>query len=292
MSVGHLRSQPRTYVVTGGNTGIGKAIALALARQSHHVIIVSRDPVKGSTAAAELRVQSGNPAVECVVGDLGSVAMTQQLADTLLNQFPDLAGLINNAGVWMTKRVLTSDGLETSFMVNHLAPFILSRRLLPRLHMNRPARIVNVSAGLYALGQVDLRRTPYGHDFGRLRTYASTKLCNVLCMRVMAEQIAGTGVMVNAVHPGVIRTKLGDMPGLPGVLLRLVKRGWNTPDQGAAAPVWLATAPEVVETNGQFFDRFKPVPFAKPAQNLELAQQVWDWSSNFANQTLGDYPCL
>lgn len=276
----------RTYVVTGGNTGIGKAVALALARQQQHVVIVSRDPTEGAAAVAELRTQSGNPGVDCVTGDLGSIAGTQRLADTLLDQLPGLAVLVNNAGVWLSKRVLTSDGLETTFMVNHLAPFILSQRLLPRLQANRPARIVNVSAGLYALGRMDLERTPYGHDFGRLRTYATTKLCNVLCTRVLAEQVDGTGVTVNAVHPGVINTKLGDMPGLLGRLLRLVKRRWATPEQGAEAPVWLATAPEVAETNGQFFDRFKPVPFAKAAQDLDLARRVWQWSSDFVDGAL------
>ncbi len=281
MSAEHLSSPPGTYVVTGGNTGIGKAIALALASQRRHVVIVSRDPTRGSAAVADLRAQSGNPTVECVVGDLSSIHTTQQLADSLLDQFPDLTVLINNAGVWMTERVLTADGLELSFMVNHLTPFILSRRLLPRLQVNSPARIVNVSAGMYIRGRVDLQRTPYGLDFDRLRTYATTKLCQVLCMRVLAEHLPGTGVTVNAVHPGVIRTQLGDMPGVAGRLLSLIKRRWGTPEQGADAPVWLATAPEVVATSGQFFDRRTPVPFAKPAQDRDLARQLWRWSSGF-----------
>jgi NAD(P)-dependent dehydrogenase (short-subunit alcohol dehydrogenase family) len=142
---------------------------------------------------------------------------------------------------------------------------------------------VNVNAGMYVSGRVDLARTPYGHDFGRISTYAASKVCSVLAMRVLAEELVGTGVTVNAVHPGVVRTALGDMPGPAGLLLKLVKRAWSTPEQGAEAPVWLATATELAGTNGQYIDRRQPVPFAKPAQDLELAHPLYDWSARYVD---------
>lgn len=283
MSVHSLTPQkPQTFVVTGGNAGIGKAIALALAHQQRHVVIVSRDRARGEAAVAEIRAQSGNVAVECVQGDVSTLATTQDLADRLL-AYPQLTVLINNAGVWASTRVVTSDGFELSFMVNHLAPFLLSRRLVPRLQANAPARIVNVSAGLYPLGRVDTARTPYGTDFRRIGTYASTKLWSLLGMQILAEQLNGTGVTVNAVHPGVIRTNLGAMPGLLGKLLALVKRGWGTPEQGARAPVWLATDPAVAAVNGRFFEGCTPASWKGAARDRASAHQVWDVSVALAD---------
>ena len=268
----------RVCVVTGGNAGIGKAIVQALAAQQAQVVLVSRDKERGETAVQDICQSLPNAHVELVVGDLGTIATTRQLAHTLLDRYPAIHVLINNAGIWPTKKQLNADGLEQSFMVNHLAPFMLNRLLFERLKASAPARIVNVSAGLYVNGRVDLTKTPYGHDFHPIRTYASTKLCNVLCLPLEAAQLAGSGVTLNAVHPGVINTDLGIMRGPLGWLMKLVKRGWGTPEQGAVAPVWLATAPELASTHGQYFNEKEAIPLAKVAQNAGLAQQLWQLS--------------
>lgn len=268
----------RVCVVTGGNAGIGKAIVQALAGQQAQVVLVSRDRAKGETAVQDICQSVPNAHVELVVGDLGTIATTRQLAHTLLDQYPAIHVLVNNAGIWPTKKQLNADGLEQSFMVNHLAPFMLNRLLFERLKASAPARIVTVSAGLYVNGRVDLHKTPYGHDFHPIRTYASTKLCSMLCFPLEAAQLAGSGVTLNAVHPGVINTKLGDMRGPLGWLMKRVKRGWGTPEQGAAAPVWLATAPEVATAHGQYFNEKEATPLAEVAQNTVLAQQLWQLS--------------
>ncbi|MEZ4590833.1 MAG: SDR family NAD(P)-dependent oxidoreductase [Chloroflexota bacterium] len=268
----------RVCVVTGGNAGIGRAMVQALAQQQAQVVLVSRDKARGETAVQEIRATNPNANIHLVIGDMGSVASTHQLAQTLLERYPQIHVLINNAGVWPTKKRLNADGLEESFMVNHLAPFMLNQLLRERLQASAPARIVNVSAGLYVNGRVDLQKTPYGHDFHPIRTYASTKLCNVLCLPLEAAQLAGSGVIVNAVHPGVINTKLGTMRGPLGWLMKLVKRSWATPEQGAIAPVWLATAPELVDTNGRYFNEKEAIPLADVAKNNELAQQLWQFS--------------
>lgn len=272
----------KTFIVTGGNTGIGKAVAQALVQQQAHVVIVSRDAQKGAQAVADIQQAAHAAEVELVAGDFGTVASTHHLADTLLERFPNIAVLINNAGVWMHKREINQDQLENSFMVNHLAPFILSHRLLPRLTANAPARIVNVNAGLYAMGKLNLDKTPYGHDFNRLKTYATTKLCNVLFMLEMARRIEGSGVTINAVHPGVINTHLGDTTGIVGLLLRLAKRSWDPPEEGAKAPVWLATSPEVEGVNGQYFDIQKPTELNEGAKDVVASQQLWDLSVKLA----------
>ncbi|MCB8976310.1 MAG: SDR family NAD(P)-dependent oxidoreductase [Ardenticatenaceae bacterium] len=268
----------RVCVVTGGNAGIGKAIVQTLAAQGAQVVLVSRDKARGETAVQDIRQSISNAHIDLVVGDLGTIAATHQLAQSLLDRYPAIHVLINNAGVWPTKKQLNTDGLEQSFMVNHLAPFMLNRLLLDRLKASAPARIVNVSAGLYVNGRVDLSKTPYGHDFHPIRTYANTKLCNLLCLPLEATQMAGSGVTLNAVHPGVINTNLGIMRGPLGWLMKLIKRGWGTPEQGAIAPVWLATAPELATTHGQYFNEKEATPLAEIAQDTELAQQLWQLS--------------
>lgn len=272
----------KVCVVTGGNAGIGKAIVTALAQQQARVVLVSRDAGRGQAALAEILQAVPNGRVEMVVGDLGSVASTQRLAEALLDRLPAIHVLINNAGIWMTKRVLNEDGLELTFMVNHLAPFILTNRLLPRLQASAPARIVNVNAGLYVNGRLDLQRTPTGQDFSRIRTYADSKLANVFYTRELARRIAGSGVTVNAVHPGVIRTNLGASPGAMGFLMKLVKRFWQPPAVGADAPVWLATAPEAATANGRYFVLREESPVTAVAQDDDLARQLWALSEELA----------
>lgn len=269
-------------VVTGGNAGIGQAIVQALARQQAQVVMVSRNEARGETAVHKIQSALPQAKIDLVVGDVGSVASTHRLAQSLLERYPQIHVLINNAGVWPTRKQINEDGLEQGFMVNHLAPFMLNQLLRERLQASAPARIVNISAGLYVNGRVDLTKTPYGHDFHPIRTYANTKLCQLLCLPLEAAQLAGSGVTVNAVHPGVINTKLGARRGPLGWIMKLVKRGWATPAQGAIAPVWLAAAPELVAINGKYFNEKEETPLAEVAQNAELTQQLWKLSTTLA----------
>ncbi len=270
----------QTIIVTGGNAGIGKAIVAALAQMQMHVVIVSRDRSKGDATVKDILIANPGASIDLVVGDLGSIQGTRKLADELLERFPAIHVLINNAGVWMTHKEINPDGLEVTFMVNHLAPFLLSNLLLERLKANTPARIVNVNAGLYVNGKLDLEKTPYGQDFSPIGTYANTKLCNVLFTTEFAQRIEGMGVTINAVHPGVIRTNLGVTPGIVGWLLKLVKRSWASPEEGAQAPVWLATDPELAQVNGKYFDLKVQAALSSNACDENLARQLWDFSAS------------
>lgn len=265
----------KPIIVTGGNTGIGKAIALQLAQQQRHVVIVSRNAEKGRQAQEYVMAKSHNERVEWVQGDLGSLQQVEDLAALLMDRYPEANGLINNAGVWMTTCEHNIDGFERTFMVNHLAPFVLTSRLLPTLQNNAPARIVNVNAGLYIKGLFSPEQTPYGKDFHPLRTYAHTKLWNVLFTMEMAQRIHGSGVTINAIHPGVIRTNLGHTTGPMGWLLRGIKLLWGKPEQGADGPVWLATSPEHQATNGVYFDQRKVMPLADNAAIPGRAAECW-----------------
>ena len=272
----------KVFIVTGGNTGIGAAIVQQLAQRGGHVALVSRNRDKGEAAVQAIRAAAPESAVDLVIGDLSTVAAVSDLAATLLERYPRIDVLINNAGVWPMRRVLNADGLESAFMVNHLAPFLLTTLLLQRIKDGGSGRIVNVNAGLYVNGKLDMARTPYGLDFSRIRTYADSKLCNMLFTLELARRLAGTGVTVNAVHPGVIRTALGTTGGPLGWILRQVKRTWDTPEEGAKAPVWLATAPELAQTSGHYFNLLADTAVTATAGDPELARRLWDLSAALA----------
>ncbi|MGB3440931.1 MAG: SDR family NAD(P)-dependent oxidoreductase [Actinophytocola sp.] len=225
----------RTAVVTGGNRGIGYAVCESLAHRGFRTIAVVRDPAA-----------SVPPGAEVVHGDLASRRTVAALAAALRDTCATIDVLVHNAGIWPTRLRHNEDGIEESFAVNHLAPFQLNLALAERLR-----RVVQVSAGLYVKGRVDLDRTPYGKDFHRMRTYCDTKRANLLLVPLFARRWQDAGVTIDAVHPGVIRTDLGDPGGVLGGVLRLVKRRWAAPADGAAPIVRRADG----TGTGRYFDR-------------------------------------
>lgn len=265
----------KVCVVTGGNRGIGYEIVKALALQDVNVIMVSRDGERGRAALKQMQAEAPEAKVTVLVGDLGTISGTQQLANDLLDKLTRIDVLINNAGVWPTKKMVNADELEMGFMVNFLAPFMLSHLLREKLAASSPARIVHVNAGLYVKGNVDLSKTPYGSDFSRIRTYANTKLCSVLTLAQEAALLANDGITVNMVHPGVVNTNLGQMDGPMGWLMKQIKRSWMAPSQGAVAPVRLATSADVADKTGLYFNEKAEMPLAAVAQDEQLAHALW-----------------
>lgn len=261
-------SSTRTILLTGATSGIGLALAEALAQAGHHTLLVGRDPLRLTDAVARARARAA-PGVQVrgVEGDLASVRGARQAAERLAAEPFDV--LVHCAGVWPTHKVLTEDGFEVSFAVNHLAPFLLNDRLIPLLRERPGGRVVQVSAGLALRAPVDLDADPSGGSFHALRTYGATKLWNLLATLHRAAEMAGGPVTLNAVHPGVVRTRLGDTDGPLGLILRFVKRFWMTPEQGAAAPLALAIAPEHEGTHGVYFH--EKVKMALPPALLDPA---------------------
>jgi NAD(P)-dependent dehydrogenase (short-subunit alcohol dehydrogenase family) len=272
----------QTIIITGGNAGIGKAIAIKLAKQNHHVVIISRNEAKGKAALEEIKTLSKNTETELIIGNLSSIKTTKELALEISDKFPKTSILINNAGVWPTKPEINPDGLEMTFMVNHMAPFILSNMLLEVLKQNAPSRIINVNAKLYVYGKIDLERTPYGKDFGKLSTYMNSKLCNIYFTQKFAEIIEGSGVTINANHPGVIRTNLGIDSGILGNFVKSMKWFLPSAEKGAEPPVWLATNPDLEKTNGKYFELFTQKPYTKNACDPKLREKLWEMSKFLA----------
>ncbi len=265
---------PQTIVVTGANRGIGYAVAEQLVARGAHVVLLVRDRARGDQARQALTAR-GPGTVSLVLGDLGTVGDAHAAAAALRDACPRIDVLVHNAGVWPSRREVDEQGLERAFVVNHLAPFVLNHALSPRLCAAR-ARVVQVSAGLYVKGRPDPARTPFGQDFHPLGTYPTTKLCNLLLMPLFAERWRGLGVTINAVHPGVIRTGLGEREGALGLLLRAVKRLWKSPEEGARPVVRLATDPALEGVTGRYFHLETETPLLPVAADRGMAERLWE----------------
>lgn len=259
----------KQVVVTGGNRGIGESIVRALVRQGAYVFVVCRDVSSAQALVDELGSQ-----VELIQGDLSEPEHVQALALKIQAKAPHLYALVHNAGVWPHRRELNARGVELAFMVNHLAPFYLNRALSVLLVANQ-TRVVQVSAGLYALGRPDVERSWEGKDFHQIKTYATTKLYNLVMLRRFACWFEGSGVTFNAVHPGVIQTGLGARPGVIGALLKLVKRRWQQPEHGALGPVRLVMDESLSQKTGLYFDELVESPYAALVLDEELATALW-----------------
>jgi NAD(P)-dependent dehydrogenase (short-subunit alcohol dehydrogenase family) len=255
-------SGAKTFVVTGVTSGIGLALARALAPIAERLVMVGRNEARLRAATEAARNVERNVEMLPILADLATLKGTRSLAEQL-DALSRIDVLIHNAGVLPTERKLTSDGFEESFAINHLAPFILNQVLRGRLVATAPSRVVQVSAGLALGASIDLDGDPRGARFEPVSTYARTKRWNLLATFELAADLNGSGVTVNAVHPGVVRTRLGE--GAPGVPDAEARRGWLSPEAGALGPLHLATDPNLVDVTGRFFDQTREMPIHLPA---------------------------
>ncbi len=271
--------EQETVLITGGNSGIGKATAALFAAKGHPVVITARDAAKGQAVVNEIIARTGNRQVRAIQGDLSTIKSCRELVEKITWEVPALQVLINNAGVFMTEKVLNADGFETNFMVNYLAPFILSTGLTGLLSANAHARILTVNTGLHLQGHFDLASTPYGLDFGHRASYRNTKLANALFTVEMAQRVQPTGVTVNAFSPGLYNTTVLKVKGLEQVFFKyagLVYELFQPIGSSAHAPYYLATAPGLRQVTGAYFDQKKPATFAAQAQDAALRKELWE----------------
>ena len=266
----------RTFLVTGGNTGIGRATVSALAQQGARVYIASRSRAKGEAAVAQIRAATGNDAVFFLPLDLADLDSVRAAAAAFLARDEPLHVLVNNAGV-AGRRGLTRQGFELMFGVNHLGHFAFTSALLGRLTASGPARVVTVSSDAhYSAPGIDfdaLRRPARG--ITGLPAYAVSKLCNVLFSAELSRRLAGTGVTTYALHPGVVASDIWRR--VPWPVRPLVTRRMLSVDQGAATSLYCATAPELAAASGQFYDKCAPRP-ASAVATAELGAELWDRS--------------
>ncbi|NVN88629.1 MAG: SDR family NAD(P)-dependent oxidoreductase [Rhodopseudomonas sp.] len=271
----------RTALVTGANSGLGKAIAAALAAEGARVGLVVRDRARGEKALEDIRATTGSDDLHLFVADLADQSAIRALARAVLERFEHLHLLVNNAGTAFAERRLSPEGIECALAVNHLGPFLLTNLLLDLLKASAPARIVNVGTRINtALDFDDLNwdRRPYR----MMQAYGQSKLGNLHFTFELARRLQGSGVTVNCVFPGVFKSNLGGTDGAQGVFLKLFARllGWAipSPERAARRVLYVANAPELAEVSGQYFGNRKILP--APAQTLDAQanRRLWQIS--------------
>ena len=198
----------RVCLITGANSGIGKATALELAGMGATLVIVARDKQKGENAMSEIRSDTGNNSIELLLADLSSLQSVRELAQQFQAKYYKLHVLINNAGLFNQRRHVTPDGYEATFAINYLAPFLLTNLLLDELRSSTPSRIVNVSSVGHYNGHINFDDINMEKNYGGWKAYQQSKLALVLFTRELAKKLQGTGVTVNSVHPGLISTPM------------------------------------------------------------------------------------
>jgi NAD(P)-dependent dehydrogenase (short-subunit alcohol dehydrogenase family) len=270
----------RTIVVTGATSGIGRATALGLARLDSRLILVGRDAGRAEETVAEIRDATGRKDVEIVRGDFTRLAEVRRVADEILARTDAIHVLVNNAGVTLMKRSTTPDGYETTFAVNHLAYFLLTGLLLPRLRAAAPAaRIVNVASDAHRWGPLDLDDLQNEREYKAMKVYGQSKTANILYTRELARRLAGSGVTANALHPGAVATRLGRGSGpLFDLLQRAISVFMKSPAQGAATSIYLASDAALEGVSGRYFADQKEKQPRPHATDAATAKRLWEIS--------------
>ncbi len=269
----------KVCVVTGANSGIGKATALGLAQLGATVVLVCRSQSRGAAALAEIKQRSENGSVALLVADLSSQQQVRRVAAAYRQQFGRLDVLVNNAAVAKRKRAVTEDGLELTFAVNHLAPFLLTHLLLDRLKASAPARVVTVSSAAHGDSTINFADLQGEQRYKSFGAYSQSKLANVLFTYELARRLQGTGVTANCLHPGLVATAIfRDAPLWMRAGLALARPFILRSERGADTVLYLATDPEVAEVTGRYFEQRKPVQSSPLSYDTDVARRLWDVS--------------
>ena len=270
-----------TCLVTGATSGIGTEIVRGLAVTGARVLAVARDQARGEAVLDGIEGDT-----ELVIADLARQREVRRLAAEALERAPRLEVVVHNAGVALAERTVTEDGLETTFAVNHMAPFLLTRLLLGRLRASAPARVVVVASAAHRrAGRLDPTNLQGERRFNGWDAYSRSKAYNIMFTRELARRLAETGVTANCLHPGVVATGLGRRANLVVKLFfRLARPFLLSPAQGADTAIWLATAPEVEGETGGYWDRRRRVEPAPAARDAAAAKALWDLSERLTRR--------
>lgn len=269
----------KTVLVTGGTGGIGLATAAGLAGLGARVGIVGRDQQRADAAAERLRRAAGE--VDVFTADVASQRQVRRLAEQVLAAYPRLDVLVNNVGGYWATRHETEDGLERTFAVNHLAPFLLTNLLLDRLRSSAPARVVTVSSGAQSMGRIDFDDLMGDRSYNGQRAYNQSKLANVMFTFELARRLEGTGVTATVLHPGVVRTSFGqeDSGRWMRLMLPVARPFMKSPEEGAATSIHLASSPIVEGVTGQYFASSRPREASRASYDTGAAARLWEVSA-------------
>ncbi len=265
----------KTVLITGANQGVGKASAMALGKMGATLVLVCRSEEKGRAAVRDVEA-AGAKGVELLLGDVSKQADVRRVAAEFLAKHDRLDVLMNNAGVLVTSRRETVDGIEETFAINHLGYFLLTNLLLDVLKKSAPARVVSVSSDGHRTAKIRWDDIQMKNNWGSIGAYTQSKLCNVLFTRELARRLEGTGVTANCLHPGVIASGFGQTyGGFASFLVKLASPFLITTEKGARTQVYLASSPDVAGVSGKYFDKCKERAPSKAALEPDAPARLW-----------------
>ena len=271
----------KTVVVTGGTNGIGLAAVKQFARAGANLVIIARNELRGRQAMEAIGCVAPTRAVTFLVADLASQQSVRELAQEILTRHPRINILINNAGAMFWQRQLTGEGIERTWALNHLAPFLLTNLLLDRLKQSSPCRIINTASAAHAHHGVHIRFDDLNAErhYRGFQRYSETKLANILFTRELARRLRGTEVSATCFHPGLVATGFNHNNGLLlSAFMVLIRPFCRSPEKGAETLVWLANSPELPRGEGNYFIDCRVATPTAEAQDGASAERLWQLS--------------
>ncbi len=274
-----MKMQGRQVVITGATSGVGRATAMALARMGAHIIAVGRNAEKGRQLLDELSAATSGIQSSFVKADLGNLDEVRAAASEIDGRTDRVDVLINNAGVINARRKVTPQGFEEVFAVNHLAHFLLTGLLLPRLEASGSARVVTVASDAHKVGRLDFDDLQSERRYSTFGVYAKSKLANILFSAELARRLGQRPITSNAVHPGFVGSGFAtNNGGFARLVMQLVKPFALTPEKGAQTSVYLASSDDVAGVSGRYFYRRRPIEPARRARDDDAARRLWEVS--------------
>jgi len=271
----------KVVVMTGASSGIGEVAADRLAAKGARIVFVARDRSRGEETLKHLQAIAPDAEHKAHYADLTRLAEMNRVATEIAESEPEIDILLNNAGALFNARRVTEDGLEMTFALNHMAYFVLTSLLRPRLAAG--ARIVSTASDAHKGARLDFLDLQSERNYSGFGAYGRSKLCNILFTRELARHLKDVGVTANCLHPGFVATRFGDQSGgAMSLAVRAAKTFAITPEQGAQTIVYLASSPDVAEITGGYFYKCRQTTPTREAQNDDDAQRLWEASARIA----------
>ena len=273
--------EKKTCLITGCNGGIGKQVAIQLAKLNFNIIMLVRDSDKSKKTFREVKGLSSNPDIRMFYVDLASQESIITAAENIKKEYQQIDILINNAGVVKRKYDRSAEGFEMTFAVNYLAPFLLTNLLLPLVEKSSHGRIINLTSELYKKGKATIDNTSSDKKFNGDIAYANSKMLIVLFTKELARRLQNKNITVNCVHPGVVATdSFREYPKWFSTFLNLLI---SKPEVGAKPVVYLATSPDVQNRSGDYFKKSKATPTIDIANDKKIAEKIWKETESIFN---------
>ena len=277
----------KVCLITGATSGIGKVTATVLASQGAEVIITGRNQEKTETSVRHIMSETGNEAIHYLLADFSDLEQVRELATNFNERFSRLDVLVNNAGSFFNTRRETQYGVEMTFLVNHLAPFVLTNLLFETIQDSTPARIINVSSDAHQYGTMDFNDLGFKRGYVGMKAYARSKLANILFTHEIVRRMAYSSVLVNALHPGHVATDIWstDFSFFGPVLKKVMGLFALSPEEGADNTIYLASSPEVAGVTGKYFVKREPAQSSPISYDEETAKKLWEISEDLTSLT-------